>query len=392
MKMDTLQRMPSLLRYGSNVLWERSARPRSTRRGAVPPDAESITAEWLTQAICPVDSGARVERVEVVGGHDGSTSRRALEITYNAEGERLSMPRRLFTKSVPRLRQRMSLAASGKLAAETEFYLEVRPRLDVEATFALYAGFEPKTGRSMQIFEDLVLERGVTFLDAFCEVDRPMAESLVKTLATYHGAMWENPLLGQMRSLMTTLEWQSGMNRAIAFEQRCYVGMKRAAHVIGDQLLKSPQALWNAHMRTIAMSSEHPHTLLHNDTHLGNWYLTSDGRMGLSDWCMYNGQWANDYCYAISSALPVETRRAWERGLLDLYLDELEKQGGPRLHKDAAWLAYRQQMLHGFFYWAITIGGGPLQTDMQPDEISLINLERMSHAIIDLETLKALDE
>jgi hypothetical protein len=39
--------------------------------------------------------------------------------------------------------------------------------------------------------------------------------------------------------------------------------------------------------RALAMHEREPRTLLHSDVHLGNWYVTGDGRMGLCDWALF---------------------------------------------------------------------------------------------------------
>jgi hypothetical protein len=56
----------------------------------------------------------------------------------------------------------------------------------------------------------------------------------------------------------------------------------------------------------------------------------------------------------------------------------------------AACLAYRQQPFHGHAFWLYTIGAGRLQPAMQPDEVSLANLDRMTNMIIDLDSFGAL--
>jgi hypothetical protein len=100
--------------------------------------------------------------------------------------------------------------------------------------------------------------------------------------------------------------------------------------------------------------------------------------------------WALDVSYALSSALTVDDRRAWERELIELYVDRLFAAGGPALSFDEAWLAYRQQVFHGLAFWLYTIGAGRLQPAMQPDEVSLANLERMTNMIDDLDSFSAL--
>jgi phosphotransferase family enzyme len=65
-------------------------------------------------------------------------------------------------------------------------------------------------------------------------------------------------------------------------------------------------------------------TLLHQDTHLANWYALPDGSMGIADWqCVARGQWALDVAYALAIGLSTEDRRAWKRDLIALYLQRL---------------------------------------------------------------------
>ena len=56
-----------------------------------------------------------------------------------------------------------------------------------------------------------------------------------------------------------------------------------------------------------------------------------------------------------------------------------------------AWLAYRQQMIHGLGYWLATIGVTRFQPTLQPHEVCVVNIERLSRAIDDLDTLTALE-
>ena len=72
------------------------------------------------------------------------------------------------------------------------------------------------------------------------------------------------------------------------------------------------------------MHQSEPNVFLHSDVHIGNWYQSGLGRMGLCDWqCPSRGHWSRDVAYAISAALTVENRRSWERDLLARYLERL---------------------------------------------------------------------
>jgi hypothetical protein len=112
--------------------------------------------------------------------------------------------------------------------------------------------------------------------------------------------------------------------------------------------------------------------------------------MGLYDWQVLNvGTWAMDVAYALASALTIDDRREWERDLLALYLDQLHAAGGPKLDFAEAFFTYRQQVFHGLAFWLYTIGAGRLEPAMQPTQVSLINLERMSTMVVDLDSFTA---
>jgi hypothetical protein len=114
--------------------------------------------------------------------------------------------------------------------------------------------------------------------------------------------------------------------------------------------------------------------------------------MGLHDWqCVARGHWAQDLAYAMTSLLTPADRRNWERDLIGAYLDELAVLAPDTPSPAQAWLAYRQQVFHGLLFWHYTIGAGRMQPAMQPDEISLINLERMTQAVVDLDSIDSLD-
>jgi aminoglycoside phosphotransferase (APT) family kinase protein len=177
------------------------------------------------------------------------------------------------------------------------------------------------------------------------------------------------------------------------FEKRTLIGIDRAADVCAPGFLDRRTEVWPAFMRSLELNVGGPTTLLHQDTHAGNWFNTPDGEMGLYDWqCMARGCWALDVAYAFMSGLTVEDRRAWEYELLDYYLHLLREAGGEPPEFDVAWTLYRQQVFHGLAFWLITIGAGRFQPDMQPVEISRVNLQRMTHAVMDLDSFAALNE
>lgn len=382
-------------RYGGHVLAERVRPPKLTGMGDVPLSAEVLTEDYLSAVLCGGHPGARVEGFDLGTPNDGTTSRRTMTVRYNDAGVTAGLPTALFTKSSPGFTSRLIVGLLGALDSETTFYNTIRPSLDLEAARGYHAVFDRASARSMLILEDVATTRGARFGNPVTmKVDRVMAESMVRQMATYHGAFWGGRGLDapQLSWMPTSLVWQQRANAGVSFKSRSMVGIRRSADFVPDTLLDRRQEIYPAFMRSLELNVRGPVTLLHSDVHLGNWYATEDGRMGQYDWqAIVKGGWALDFAYAMTSALAVDDRRSWERELVALYLRELGSAGvGAPPTFDQAFLAYRQQIFHALVFWLYTIGAGPLQPDMQPRDICEANVERMAWAAVDLDSLDSL--
>jgi aminoglycoside phosphotransferase (APT) family kinase protein len=382
-----------LARIGAHVVNERIRRPRPTALAEVPPSVDALTPEWLTAALCKGHPGAWVTSMSTGSGSDGSTSRRALRIDYNDVGRSAGLPTSVYTKSTPKFTSRAVTVPSAALECEALFYDRIRPALDIEAPHGYYMAVDVRSGRSMFLMEDVAVSKNVTFGDPTKHyIDRTRADAVVNTLATLHGTLWESPrFAGDLATVKDVERWQIDVNDTIDFPRRTMIGFDRAESIFPAEFRRRKAEVWPAIMGSLALHNSGPSTLLHSDVHSRNWYLTPDGGMGLYDWQLLSrGVWALDVAYALSSALTVDDRRTWEHELIELYIDRLHAAGGPALPFDSAWLAYRQQPFHGLAFWLYTIGAGRLQPAMQPDEVSLANLERMTNMIVDLDSFDAL--
>jgi hypothetical protein len=131
-----------------------------------------------------------------------------------------------------------------------------------------------------------------------------------------------------------------------------------------------------------------PNTLAHNDVHLKNWYVLPNNVMGLSDWqCCGRGHWGRDVAYTIATALTVEDRREWERELVAYYVEKLTEAGVKGVTFEEAWLHYRKQLLSALTWWTITLRPAEGMPDMQPLDITLEFIRRISTAMDDVGTL-----
>ncbi len=358
----------------------------------MPPSVDALTLEWLTAALCPPVPGAAVTDFELSEGSDGTSSRRPLRVAYNEAGAAAGLPTALYTKSTPTLTTRLMYGLNNLAEQEGNFYMRIRPELEIEAPRGYCAVHDPRSAASMLIMDDLDATRGAVVGDMLTgSFDRAQAEGQVELMAAYHGVFWDSPRLDtELTWLLSESEWQRRFTEGLGYKRIVHNGLKRARDVIPDSIASRDGQVWQALVESIELSETDPQTLIHRDTHSRNWYTTADGRMGIFDW-QVNGKgcWAIDVAYAIGVGLRIEDRRSWERELLELYLERVAAAGGEPPDFDRAWTSYRQQLMHGFAYWLATIGLTKLQPETQPPEACRAAISRLAQAAEDLETLQA---
>jgi hypothetical protein len=87
--------------------------------------------------------------------------------------------------------------------------------------------------------------------------------------------------------------------------------------------------------------------------------------------------------------LTIEDRRAWEQDLLNLYLDTLHAASGQKVTFADAWNFYRQQLFTALAWWTITFTPPWYMPDMQPEDVSIELIHRISTAMDDLDSLSS---
>jgi aminoglycoside phosphotransferase (APT) family kinase protein len=373
------------------MLREKVVRPKTRRAIDVPTRVEAITTGWLTDVLCRDHPDAQVTGFEIRFVSRGTQARHRILVEYDEAGRAAGLPTSIFVKSLPSFVTRMVAGFNGQARVEAKFYSTVRRLLEIEAPKGYHSAYDRDAFTAIHLLEDLVATKGAIFCDWRTPVTRAMAEDMVDLLATLHGRFYEAP------ELTRTFRWLADYSRWFAigcekmetarYSDKAFV---RAADRIPVRLLARKNELWPATLRATAIHESGPKTFLHSDVHIGNWYRTGAGRMGLCDWqCPSRGHWSRDFAYAVTAALTVEDRRAWDRELLRRYLDRLSATVGRRFEFDEAWTLYRQQIFHALSMWTITLCHSPLLPAMQPEAASLAMIERMTWAIADLDALDA---
>ena len=302
-----------------------------------------------------------------------------------------SAPASLFTKSLPTLEVRMIAGITGHVRAEGRFYNEIRPELGIEAPQCYASWFDRESLAGMHILEDLSVTKGATFCDFETYVTREMATEQVTLLAQMHGQLLNDPRFDAEWNWVTPFDrWFNGGIAKLGIDVFHEQAMLQAGDRIPARLMDRRPALWEASIASLRPHVEGPTTFLHSDVHVGNWYQTSDGRMGLCDWqCVGRGHWSRDLAYVISAALTVEDRRQWEEGLVHTYAEALSAASQTTVTFDEAFLGYRRQIPHALLMWTPTLCHSDLLPHMQSDETSLAMIERMTTAIDDLDSIAA---
>lgn len=235
---------------------------------------------------------------------------------------------------------------------EAAFYGEVLELTDMKTLRCVYADCDPRTSDSVVITEDVVVE-GAEFLDARSDYTPDQCAQSLEELAALHAGTWMSPKVAALRSLDSRLEFYTA-NRGITeiagnFDSEIGAGVPEAVRD-ADLLYETYSSLARQ------IPGEEPWCVMHGDAHVGNVFLSAEGRPSFVDWqLVQRGPWYLDVGYHMSSALTVEDRRADERDLVRHYLEHLRALGGDAPSEDEAWRLLPRGMVHGFYLWAITV-------------------------------------
>jgi Ser/Thr protein kinase RdoA (MazF antagonist) len=187
------------------------------------------------------------------------------------------------------------------------------------------------------------------------------------------------------------VEWYVPIHEGIESDKYCELAIDEASDIIPTKFLDRRSEFWPTARKALLAHGRQPQTIIHNDSHLGNVYLTENGVAGLSDWaCVCSGLWARDFAYAVTAMLSVEQRRAWEADLLRLYIDAMHEAAGREITSfEEGWNHYRRQIALALIVWLPTLKHHPDMPDMQPEALSREMVLRMTTAMADLDSFDA---
>jgi len=231
----------------------------------------------------------------------------------------------------------------GMYRRETRFYQELAADSSISVPDCYHAEFDNDSGEFVLLLEDLVgLEEGDEL--AGCSLEQ--AANVVQSLARLHAARWND-------HRVSTLQWLVGPDSPSSTAtglQNIYVDAwqktsNTLAEIYPAETYKIADRLGPGLASVLRTAETGNQALNHGDAHLGNTFFRGDEAVFV-DWqnVMVTSP-ALDIAYFVQGSLPVETRRANERDLLDIYMDTLAENGVTGYRQDQLIQDYRRGLL-----------------------------------------------
>jgi len=269
-------------------------------------------------------------------------------------------------------------SSSGAGEIEVRFYSGLAEKTGMRTLRSVFAGFEPSTGRSLVITEDVVA-RGAVFTDARSDYTPEQVAQSLEELAKLHSVTWQRPEYAKAEWLAPRMRSYT-LARGIEDIRFNFEGPIGA--LVPDRV-RDARRLFEVYLALAdQVPSLTPWCVIHGDPHVGNLFIEPGGRPAFLDWqLVQRAPWYIDVGYHIGSALGVEERRKHEGELVRHYLERLAAGGVDTPEPEDAWLGIRRGIVHGFYLWGITRKVNP--------EITRILLERLGTAAADHDAFAA---
>lgn len=319
-----------------------------------PAALEDISAEWLSDALSRKYPGTRVTLVTVGRAIQRFATNARLMLEYDATGHEHRLPPTMFVKSdfSP---EGGKAAVAAPAAREVRYYTDVAEHVPLTQP-ACYFAQTDLGGRSILLLEDL-LGRNVTFGEATAPLYPAQVASGLSQLATLHAHWWDAPQLDTTDTYPGTLR---PVVLGLLSDEAWPVALARPSGHWIPGALHSPATMRAATVAMWEAAAALPPCLIHGDPHLGNSYREPDGALGFLDWqATSRGSWCYDVTRYLIGSLEIENRREHESELITGYLAELAQRGVPAPTFEEAWLAYRQNALHGLRFLCSPPGNYP---------------------------------
>ncbi|WP_298283646.1 phosphotransferase [Novosphingobium sp.] len=345
----------------------------------LPADLAGITPEWLTALLAEREPGLVVDSVGIVDVQHGACSK----VRLAARTNRNDFPSTVMMKAGF---EPHSFAMRQMHVNEYHAYADLVPTVSLNAP-KCYGAVRDEEGRALVVLEDLCL-RDVRFLTLQKPISFDLAKRFIEGLARFHARWWNAP------DLDTRFGWAPDTSEeGVGFYFHLlttpehfarYATSPRGAAM--PKVLLDPERIRAAHIAMTAAQKAEGMAMVvnHGDMHLGNLYLDADGTPGFLDMQPRRGAWSIDVSYFLIAGLDLVDRRRWEGALLQHYLQCLTEAEVSAPSFDAAWAAYRRDVVWGLLIWMLN------SSQFQTEANNTAAATRFAMAMLDHDTFGVL--
>jgi hypothetical protein len=274
----------------------------------IPTLASDLTSAWMSGVLGRALSVTAVERI---GEDEGFTGGGLFRVTLD-EGS-------MVAKLSPENASLRAMFAAGN-AREIQFY-QLSAGQNVPVPECYFGAFDPETGASALLIEDMGTRRMVSFSAGCGAADAPL---VVDALAHVHAVFWESdqitdlPVFALLEEFDFTQMWNAYPD-AVS-ELLPDLELPERFLEFGNTIALDPQGFF-------ARIMNGPLTIVHRDVQVDNVLFGGDDAI-LLDWqFMGKGKGVHDVAFFLISSLEPDVRRACESAMIAQYHATLVEQG-----------------------------------------------------------------
>ena len=353
----------------------------------LPEGRESITAEWITQALRLDKENEPMAvtclAIEEIGsgvGLMGTILRCHLTYAQATEGR----PDSVIVKMASGRHKNLSLARRlGLYKREYDFYRLLSADAPINTPQLFYADFDDETHRFVLVLEDL---RAMAMVDQFTGADEGQALVAIRAAAKLHGYYWNK----EANLIQSGFSLVLNRRRRFLFQEMYSDHLKTALRNFDDYFTPSNRRLAEylgagmaQHLKARATM---PRTLTHGDYRLDNMFFGTTGTDNFAaiDWQvsgLHSG--LRDVSYFLAGSVLPETRRRIEKDALQEYYGLLKGSSIRDFTYEECWRQYRAHILDGLIVLVFVCGG--LELEEEDRNLARLGLQRILAATEDLD-------
>ncbi len=331
----------------------------------IPASSDAITPDWLTATLrqSQTITTARVTAADLsrIGEDEGFTGGSLYLIKLHYDRPNTAAPTTLIAKLSPTDPEMRAIMGAAN-QREAVFYQTLATPQNLPVPHCYHADFDPQTGASILLLQDLSGCRSVSFTKGCGLAD---ARHVIEALAKIHAQWWNSPKLAPLSGAAIVQEfpfgklWADYPAKVKSLLQD--IELPSSFLKLGDHIARNQTAIFTKMLETA------PITCVHRDIHLDNVMFdatkTNAGAI-LLDWQLSGkGRGAYDVAYFLISSLDPAQRRNSERSLVADYHAQLLRAGVSDYSMSQCWSDYLQSVAGKLF---ITVGATVLLDNTSP--------------------------